>query len=64
MRQLGQELKAAEIQANQENSGMYVTYRGVRTVIQPNLPEMTSEDVTARVKQMFAAVKVFNLLDF
>ena len=56
-----QEFKAAEIQANHENEVMYVTFRGERTFIEPNLQELSQTDIEERLRQLVneAAAKVY-----
>ena len=49
------EFKQAEIQANHENKGMYVTFMGEKTFIEPNLPELTMTEVDERLRMLAAA---------
>ena len=54
------ELKNAEIQANHENRGMYVTFRGQCTFIEPNLPEMSVAEVEGRLHGLVEAAALMS----
>ena len=36
---------------------MYITFRGIKTFIEPNLPEMTMAEVEERLKKVVAAAE-------
>ena len=48
------EFKHAEIKANHENIGVYIYFRGERTIVEPNLPEMTPQEIDERLMQLIA----------
>ena len=47
-------VKDAEIQANHENVGVYVTLRGEKYLIEPQLPEMNDKQINLLMEKLIA----------